>query len=84
MSLCCEIGVPGASSLGFPSRGTLPRPSTPPQSRKFASKAHKDPVTAEVYTRLSVYMPLFTSAEGGIVFTGGCCLLVCWFVLSEG
>ncbi|QQP53669.1 Hypothetical protein FKW44_006219 [Caligus rogercresseyi] len=49
MSLCCEIGAGSVFLSEFPSRGTLPRPSTPPQKNP-PRKAHKDPVTAEVCT----------------------------------
>ncbi|QQP40146.1 Hypothetical protein FKW44_014098 [Caligus rogercresseyi] len=53
MSLCCallfEIGCRERLALGYPSRGTSPVPlrrvvKNPPP------KAHKDPVTAEVFT----------------------------------
>ncbi|QQP37806.1 Hypothetical protein FKW44_018202 [Caligus rogercresseyi] len=48
MSLCCEIGVPGASSSRNFRRGNPP-PSlyATPVVKNPPRKAHKDPVTAE-------------------------------------
>ncbi|QQP36408.1 Hypothetical protein FKW44_021498 [Caligus rogercresseyi] len=50
MSLCCKSGAGRVFLSEFPSRGTLPRPSTPPHRKNSPRKAHKDPVTAEVCT----------------------------------
>ncbi|QQP37148.1 Hypothetical protein FKW44_017335 [Caligus rogercresseyi] len=46
-----KLGAGSVFLSEFPSRGTLPHPSTPtPVVKNPPRKAHKDPVTAEVCT----------------------------------
>ncbi|QQP54384.1 Hypothetical protein FKW44_007201 [Caligus rogercresseyi] len=50
MSLCCEIGCRSVFLSKFPSRGTSPVLYAAPVVKNPPRKAHKDPVTAQVYT----------------------------------